>query len=122
MRPLALLWILVPVVCTSAACSPKKLGISRMADALTATASAYSRDDDPEFVRLAAPSTLKMVEMLLDDQPGHAGLLLTACSGFTQYAYGFLQLDAERAAVSDQASAAELRGRATRMYERARGY
>jgi hypothetical protein len=49
-------------------------------------------------------------------------LLLTACSGFTQYAYGFLQLDAERAAVSDPASAAELRGRAVRMYERARGY
>jgi hypothetical protein len=122
MRPLVLTWILMLVVCASVACSPKKLGINRMADALTSTASAFSRDDDPEFVRLAAPSTLKMVEMLLDEQPSHAGLLMTACSGFTQYAYGFLQLDAERAAVSDPASAAELRGRAARMYERARGY
>jgi hypothetical protein len=55
-------------------CSPKKMGISRMADALSSTATAFSRDDDPEFVRLAAPSTLKMIEMLLEDAPSHPGL------------------------------------------------
>ena len=69
-----------------AGCSPKKMGISRMADALTSTASTFTRDNDPEFVRQAAPSTLKMVEMLLDESPSHPGLLMTACSGFAQYA------------------------------------
>ena len=106
---------------TVAGCSPKKMGISRMADALTSTASAFTRDNDPEFVRQAAPSTLKMVEMLLDDSPSHPGLLMTACSGFTQYAYAFLQSDADAA---DPASTAakELKARGAAMYDRARGY
>src|SRR5881397_2899063 len=83
------------VVGKPAGCSPEKIGISRMADALSSTASAFTRDNDPEFVRQAAPSTLKMVEMLLEQSPSHAGLLMTACSGFTQYAYAFLQSDAD---------------------------
>jgi hypothetical protein len=97
------------------------MGISRMADALTSTASAFTRDNDPEFVRQAAPSTLKMVEMLIEESPTHAGLLMTACSGFTQYAYAFLQSDADR---SDPASATakELKARGSAMYDRARGY
>jgi hypothetical protein len=121
MRRLAVIQILL-IALGAGACSPKKLGISRMADALTSTASSFGRDDDPEFVRTAAPSTLKMIEMLLEEQPDHQGLLLTACSGFTQYAYGFLHVDAERLETTDRAAAGELRTRARHMYERARGY
>jgi hypothetical protein len=105
-----------------AACSPSRMGISRMASALTDTARAYGSDSDPEFVRLAAPSTLKMVEMLLDQEPQQPGLLLTACSGFTQYAYAFLQVDAEVAPAAEAARVAELRSRARSMYLRAREY
>lgn len=93
-----------------------------MADALSSTATAFSRDNDPEFVRLAAPSTLKMVEMLLDDNPSHPGLLMTACSGFTQYAYGFLQVEAEMLEPPTGAPARELRARGIAMYVRARDY
>jgi hypothetical protein len=118
--------MLIPVLCglalAATACSPKKMGISRMADALASTASAFSRDNDPEFVRLAAPSTLKMVEMLLDDQPSHPGLLMTACSGFTQYAYAFLQVDAELSDAPDGAPAQALKTRGRAMYTRARDY
>jgi hypothetical protein len=103
-----------------AACSPATMGVSRMADALSATTSAFARDDDPEFVRVGAPSTLKMVEMLLEEQREHAGLLLTACSGYTQYAYAFLHVESEIA--SSAAAAADLKDRASRMYERARSY
>ena len=91
-------------------CSPKKMGVNRMADALTSTASTFTRDNDPEFVRQAAPSTLKMVEMLLDESPSHPGLLMTACSGFAQYSYAFLQSDADSAEPGSVA-AKELRGR-----------
>ena len=94
------------------ACSPKQIGLTRMADALTATATSFSRDNDIELVRDAAPSTLKLIEMVLDEQPKHAGLLMSACNGFTQYAYGFVHIDAELAAESSPALAAELRGRA----------
>jgi len=98
------------------------MGLRRMADALTATAGSYARDNDIELVRAAAPSTLKLIEMLLDEQPHHAGLLSTACSGFTQYAFAFLQTDSEIAQASNPALASELRSRAALMYRRARGY
>jgi TRAP transporter TatT component family protein len=104
------------------ACSPKKMGIGRMADALSSTAATFSRDNDPEFVRLAAPSTLKMVEMLLDDQPSHAGLLMTACSGFTQYSYAFLQVDFELSEAPATPASQQLKSRAAAMYVRARDY
>lgn len=104
-----------------AACSPKQMALNRMASALADASSVYERDNDPEFVRLAAPSTLKTVEMLLSQSPNHPRLLLTACSGFTEYAYGFLHVEAEVKA-PDAATAAELRSRAMKMYQRARGY
>ncbi len=93
-----------------------------MADALTATAAGYARDDDPELVRAGAPATLKMIEMMLDTQPTHPGLLITACSGFTQYAYAFLQIDSEILGGADTRAGQDLRERAGRMYARARGY
>ena len=104
-----------------AACSPKKMGINHMASALAAASSVYDTDNDPEFVRVAAPSTLKTVEMLLSQSPDHPQLLLTACSGFTQYSYAFLHVEAEVKAM-EAAAANDLRTRAGKMYLRARGY
>jgi predicted anti-sigma-YlaC factor YlaD len=103
------------------ACSPKQMALNRMASALADASSVYESDNDAEFVRLAAPSTLKTVEMLLSQSPNHQQLLLTACSGFTQYAYGFLHVEAELRA-ADEAAAKDLRTRAGKMYLRARGY
>jgi hypothetical protein len=113
--------LMVLLTMLAAACSPKRMGINRMADALSSTAGTFTRDTDPEFVRQAAPSTLKMVEMLLDQDPYHEGLLMTACSGFAQYSYAFLQSDADAGDPAAQ-STRDLRARAVSMYERARGY
>jgi hypothetical protein len=103
------------------ACSPKQMALNRMASALADSSSVYERDNDPEFVRLAAPSTSKTIEMLLSQSPDHPQLLLTACSGFTQYSYGFLHVESELKA-QDVSAAADLKSRASRMYQRARGY
>ena len=103
------------------ACSPKQMALNRMASALASASTVYENDNDPEFVRLAAPSTLKTVEMLLKEAPGNTQLLLTACSGFTQYSYGFLHVEAEVRA-SEAAAANDLKARAGKMYQRARGY
>src|SRR4029078_1637582 len=113
-------WIAIVIAITLAGCSPKKMGISRMADALSSTASAFTRDNDPEFVRQAAPSQLKTVEIMREGSPAHPGVLLTACSGFTQYAYAFLQSDADVSDPSTQ-SARDLKARGAAMYCRARG-
>ncbi len=106
----------------SAGCSVKRIGLSRMADAITATSSTFATENDPEFVRLAAPSTLKMVEMLLQEEPRHDGLLGAGCSGFTQYSYAFLQVESEVIDPSRAADVRDLRVRALLMYERARDY
>ena len=103
------------------ACSPKRMALNRMASALASASSVYENDNDPEFVRLAAPSTLKTVEMLLLNAPDQPQLLLTACSGFTQYSYGFLHVEAELKA-ADENTAKDLKTRAGKMYQRARGY
>jgi hypothetical protein len=103
------------------ACSPKQMALNRMASALADSSSVYEADNDPEFVRLAAPSTLKTVEMLLSQSPQHPELLLTACRGFTQYSYGFLHVESVLKA-SDPPLAQDLRARASKMYQRARGY
>src|SRR4029079_6277778 len=103
------------------ACSPKHIGINRMASALASSSSVYETDNVPQFVRVSAPSTLKTIEMLLTQSPKHPQLLLTACSGFTQYSYGFLHVESVVKA-ADAAAARDLRVRASKMYERARGY
>jgi hypothetical protein len=113
-------WALV-LALAAVGCSPKNMAINRMAAALADSSTVYEADNDPEFVRLAAPSTLKTVEMLLSQSPRHPQLLLTACSGFTQYSYGFLHVESVVKA-ADAATAQELRGRASKMYQRARGY
>jgi hypothetical protein len=105
----------------AAACSPKRIALDRMASALASAGSVYENDNDPELVRLAAPATLKTVEMLLADAPNQPQLLLTACSGFTRYSYGFLHIEGEIKA-SDALAATELKARAAKMYQRARGY
>ena len=109
------------ILLAATACSPKQMALNRMASALASASSVYESDNDPEFVRLAAPSTLKTVEMLLTNAPNQPQLLLTACSGFTQYSYGFLHVESEVRA-ADAAAARDLKARAGKMYQRARGY
>ena len=113
--------VLVLLLFGAAACSPKQMALNRMASAMSEATSVYDTDNDPEFVRLAAPSTLKTIEMLLFQAPQHTGLLLTACSGYAQYSYGFLHVEAEVRAAEVEA-AKELRARAGKMYQRARGF
>jgi TRAP transporter TatT component family protein len=113
--------LLLSSVLVVSACSPKQMALNRMASAMASATSVYESDNDPEFVRLAAPGTLKTIEMLLTQSPDHPQLLLTACRGFTEYSYGFLQVEAEVRA-ADAAAASDLRTRAGKMYQRARGY
>ena len=114
--------LLAAAAVVASGCSVKRMGLARMADAISATSSTFAVDNDPEFIRLAAPSSLKMVEMLLQEQPRHHGLLSTACSGFTQYSYAFLQTDSEGTDPANIGAVRDLRGRAGRMYDRAREY
>ena len=104
------------------ACSLSKLAADRLGSALGSGNSVYASDDDPELVGDALPFALKTIESLLAASPENSDLLLSAASGYTQYAYAYLQCEADYVEASDLSRATELRGRATRMYRRALGY
>lgn len=103
-------------------CSIKRFAANGMANAIAEGSDVYARDDDPELVREAVPFGLKTMESLLEVVPKHRGLLLAACQGFTQYAYAFVQLEADAIEWSDYERAKHLRDRARRLYLRALDY
>ena len=114
-------WFLIAslVVC---GCSIKRMAINSMADSLAGSSDVYASDEDPELVREALPFALKTIESLLAQVPQHQGLLVSAASGFTQYAYAFVWLDAEEIENTDSVAAKQLRERARLLYLRARNY
>lgn len=106
----------------SAGCSVRQLAVRSLGDAFVASGDVYASDDDPELVRQALPFALKTMETLLAEAPENRQLLLAACQGFTQYAYAFVEADAERLEITDYRRSQELRERALKLYLRARGY
>jgi predicted anti-sigma-YlaC factor YlaD len=103
-------------------CSVRKFAVNQLGNALAGSGATYASDDDPELVRDAAPFSLKLIETVLAETPRHRGLLLGAASGFTQYAYVFVQEDADELEAKDLEAAQRLRERARRLYLRARNY
>ena len=103
-------------------CSVNDLAIKKMADTLAAGGSVFSSDDDPELVKAAVPFSLKLMESLLEEVPRHEGLLFATVSGFAQYAFAFVETEANEVEDVDFARATELRDRAVRLYLRARNY
>lgn len=103
-------------------CSMKRMAVNKVGDALAGGGTAFTSDDDPELVKAALPFSLKLMESLLAESPRHEGLLLAACSGFTEYAYAFVQQDADELEDKDFTAAEEMRGRARRLYLRAHNF
>jgi len=96
--------------------------INKAAKSLSSGSSVYATDDDPDLVWEAVPFALKTIEGFLVQSPRNRDLLLAAARGFTQYAYGHLQQDADFAESNDLAVATALRTRARKMYLRALDY
>jgi predicted anti-sigma-YlaC factor YlaD len=105
-----------------AGCSPKRLVVNMVGNALAGGGGVYASDDDLDLVREAVPFGLKTYESLLAASPEHRRLLLAAASGFTQYAYAFVQDEADRLDATDLARARALRARAHKLYLRGRDY
>jgi predicted anti-sigma-YlaC factor YlaD len=100
----------------------RKYAINKIGDALAKSGSTFSADDDPDLIQDAAPFSLKLIESLLAETPRHRGLLTAAAGNFTQYAYAFVNQDADEIEDQDIDKALVLRGRARRLYLRARDY
>ena len=114
--------LVLVILLAGSGCSINRFMIGKLGDALAGSSTTYASDDDPELVRDALPFALKLIESLLEQTPEHRGLLLAAASGFTQYAYAFIQQDADESEGTDAGTSASLRLRARGLYRRARGY
>jgi predicted anti-sigma-YlaC factor YlaD len=108
------------VVC--AGCNFRKLAVNKAADVLSGSGTTFSSDDDPDFVKLAIPFSLKVMESLLAETPKHRGLLQALASYFTEYGYAFIVQEADEMEEKDLAAANALRDRATKMFRRAWNY
>lgn len=106
----------------SSGCSIKRMAVNKVGDALAGGGTTFASDDDPELVKAAVPFSLKLMESLLQESPKHEGLLLAACSGFTQFSYAFVQQEADELEPKDLEAAWQAQARARRLYLRARGY
>lgn len=112
----------VAVALVTGGCSINRMAVNKIGDALAGSGTTFAADDDPDLVGQAVPFSLKLMESLLASSPRHRGLLLAATSGFTQYAYGYVQQDADELEDQDIARATAGRDRARRLYLRALGY
>ena len=116
--PLAGIALAALAGCTSV----NRMAVNRLGDALAGGGTVFASDSDPELIRDAAPFSLKLMESLLAENPQHAGLLAAAAGGFTQYAYAFVQQDADELESTDLAAATARRIRARGLYLRGRDY
>jgi hypothetical protein len=114
--PLALA-VLLPLATGCSALASRAVG-----GTVKGLATSVAQDDDPELVSDAMPLGLKLLEASLARDGKNAELLLSACSGYTQYAQAFVAQPADLLEDSDLEGARRARGRASRMFLRARGY
>ena len=103
-------------------CSMRHIAAEHLGDALSSGGQVFASDDDPELIRTATPFSLKLMESVLAERPQHAALLTATARGYTQYAYAFLQQEADEIEDQDVAAAYRLRERARKLYRRARDY
>jgi hypothetical protein len=99
------------------ACSARHLILHGVAGELASQGNAP--EEDLVLAREASAFYLKLSESVLREMPGDAGLATAVASGFTQYAYAYVQLDADRIETKSAAAAQKLRQRAARLYHRA---
>jgi predicted anti-sigma-YlaC factor YlaD len=103
-------------------CSIKRIAVNKLGNALASSGTTFEGDNDPDLVGEALPFGLKLMESLLAESPRHTGLLLAVTSGFTEYSYGFVGQLADRVFTENIEQSNLLRGRARRLYLRARAY
>ncbi len=113
---------MLAVAVLASGCSVQRFVANKIGDTLASAGTTYSADDDPDLIGAALPFSLKLMESVLASTPEHRGLLAATSAGFTQYAYAFVQQEADTVAVEDTDRAWVAFNRARRLYLRARDY
>lgn len=105
-------------------CSIQKLALRKVADMMSGEmgVKAFTGDDDLELIEDAMPFALKLYEIIIEQEPEHAEMLLTAGTGFIGYANVFVQTPVEMLSYEEYEKEQYLRDRAKRLYLRGRDY
>jgi predicted anti-sigma-YlaC factor YlaD len=113
---------IVLIVILLGGCSLKSRAVDTLAEVLGEAESVYLSDEDPELIAEALPFNLKTMETLLESNPNHRGLLLTAAKSFILYTYAFVEPKARQLDYTEFDEAEAIRLRAARLYRRAYRY
>jgi predicted anti-sigma-YlaC factor YlaD len=100
----------------------KGAAVNTVASTLSQTGTTFSSDNDPDLIRESIPFALKLYESILESTPKHKELLIATCSAFTQYAYGFIEGDAEELGETRHEEVVKLKARALKLYIRGKNY
>ncbi len=110
------------VLLLASGCSLEKMTVDQTAAVLADGSRAFDSETDPELARQAIPASLKTMESFLEAHPEQPILLRLLAEAYTNYAFGFIEDEAERLQDENPKAADELRSRALNYYLRARGY
>jgi len=116
---LTILLALVPLTGCGAL---RSAAVNTVASTLAQTGTVFSSDNDPELIRESIPFALKLYESILDSAPKHKDLLVATCSAFTQYAFAFVETDAEVLGETHHDEVVKLKARALNLYIRGKDY
>ena len=117
-----LLLLLLAGIAGSGCSLLRRSALNQVANAVAGSGTTFASEEDPDLAKAAAPFSLKLMESLLAENPQHQGLLTAAASGFTQYAFAFVQQEADELEARDLKAAEAVRARARRLYLRAHTY
>ena len=100
----------------------KPMLLKSVANTLSGPGGVVTSHNDPETVRGALDFALITNESLLASIPNHVPLLIATCSQYTQYAFGFIQPDAEALQFDDFEKSQVISARALRLALRGRDF
>ena len=102
------LFAILPLCLFLTGCSINRLAVRATATVIDKGLPAIYREKDPQFAREALPANLKLMEVLLESDPGNQALLLDAAMGFCGYSFMFIEDENE--------------ARASALYQKGAGY
>ncbi len=95
------------------------MAVNSLSAVLSKSEAVYRSDDDLQLVEGALANNLKLIETLLESDPEHREMLLSATKGFLLYAYGFVEPELFDLDFTQFAEKQAVRTRAARLYRRA---
>ena len=93
--PSALVFLLSILPLALTGCSLNRLAAKSTASIIDKGLPAVYREKDPQFARESLPANLKLMEVLLESDPGNQTLLLDAAMGFCGYSFMFIEDESE---------------------------